>query len=239
VPEFLVAVGMGNAMWAAILDDDGARSAVIAGILRDLGYCCSEFAASAPMQAALQQDSFDMLLIDGDMAGAAADGMLRWIDTNLQPPPAVILMVEGSIAVDTARMSDGMVAKPVDATALLAGVDAVVQKQQKLAGAASVETYGDHVFDVMEMTATVGGELTQLTAKEFGLALLLFRNLNRPLSRVAIMESVWGRILDQSSRTLDAHISQIRNRLGLRPEFGLRLSSIYSFGYRLDVVSEI
>jgi DNA-binding response OmpR family regulator len=38
------------------------------------------------------------------------------------------------------------------------------------------------------------------------------------------------------SRTLDAHISQIRNRLGLRPENGLRLSSVYSFGYRLEQV---
>ena len=36
------------------------------------------------------------------------------------------------------------------------------------------------------------------------------------------------------SRTLDAHISQIRGRLGCRPEHGLRLSSVYSFGYRLE-----
>jgi DNA-binding response OmpR family regulator len=69
-------------------------------------------------------------------------------------------------------------------------------------------------------------------------AMALFRNLARPLSRGYIMEAVWGQGPDMISRTLDAHISQIRNRLGLRPENGLRLSSVYSFGYRLEQVEQ-
>ena len=89
---------------------------------------------------------------------------------------------------------------------------------------------------LQQRTLTISGKPVVTTAKEFTLALLLFRNLARPLSRSYIMEAVWGHGPDMLSRTLDAHISQIRNRLGLRPENGLRLSSVYSFGYRLEQV---
>ncbi len=76
------------------------------------------------------------------------------------------------------------------------------------------------------------------TAKEFHLALLLFRNIHRSLSRAHILEAVWGRNPDLPTRTLDAHISLVRGKLGLRPENGLRLSSVYSFGYRLESLGE-
>ena len=65
------------------------------------------------------------------------------------------------------------------------------------------------------------------------MALLLFRHLDRGLSRAYITESVWGNGWVLEGRTLDAHISQIRRRLGLRPEFGLRLEALYAFVYRL------
>ena len=73
-----------------------------------------------------------------------------------------------------------------------------------------------------------------MTAKEFALALMLFRNLNRPLSRGHLTDTFWGHTAAVQSRTLDTHISALRSKLGLRPERGFILSSVYSFGYRLD-----
>ena len=76
-----------------------------------------------------------------------------------------------------------------------------------------------------------------LTDKEFQLALTLFRNLNRPMSRPHLLEAVWGRNPDLPTRTLDVHISRLRLRLGLTPERGFRLSPIHGFGYRLELAA--
>ena len=63
---------------------------------------------------------------------------------------------------------------------------------------------------------------------------MLFRNLSRPLSRGYLTDAVWGHGAKVVSRTLDVHVSKVRLRLGLGLVSGLRLSSIYGFGYRLD-----
>ena len=80
------------------------------------------------------------------------------------------------------------------------------------------------------------GVSVTLTQKEFDLALLLFRNLSRPLSRTRIREAVWRQDMDIQSRTLDTHVSQVRAKLVLRPRNGYRIVPIYSYGYRLETV---
>jgi DNA-binding response OmpR family regulator len=65
-------------------------------------------------------------------------------------------------------------------------------------------------------------------------ALTLFRNLNRALSRSYLLDTIWGSDPDLSSRTLDMHISRVRSKLNLRPDAGFRLTPVYSYGYRLE-----
>ncbi|NNG14225.1 MAG: winged helix-turn-helix domain-containing protein, partial [Gammaproteobacteria bacterium] len=64
----------------------------------------------------------------------------------------------------------------------------------------------------------------------------LFRNLGHIVSRGHMLESVWGHNQDINTRTADTHISRIRNKLGLVPENGWRISAIYHHGYRLEQV---
>jgi len=117
---------------------------------------------------------------------------------------------------------------------LIARVNALLRRAYPAKAAEGVETFGDYGFNAPAETVSVGGETVNLTAKEFGLALLLFRNTHRALSRAHILEAVWGRNPDLATRTLDMHISRIRTKLNLRPENGFRLSPVYSYGYRLE-----
>ena len=100
-----------------------------------------------------------------------------------------------------------------------------------------VEIYDGVSFHESAGAVTRDGQSVALTAKEYALALLLFRNLHRALSRTYILETVWGNEPDLNSRSLDMHISRIRNKLELRPERGFRLTPIYSYGYRLERVT--
>ena len=227
-------------MRLAILDDDSALGAHISKLMVELGHTPFEFRNGKSMLKELRQNSFDLLLLDWSLPDTSGIEVLSWTREHLDPSPPVIMITarvgENDIVAGLTSGADDYVTKPIQDDVLKARVEAVLRRVYGGAGKRGVEVYGEYAFDVQQRTLTVSGKPVVTTAKEFTLALLLFRNLSRPLSRSYIMEAVWGHGPDMMSRTLDAHISQIRNRLGLRPENGLRLSSVYSFGYRLEQV---
>jgi DNA-binding response OmpR family regulator len=83
---------------------------------------------------------------------------------------------------------------------------------------------------------SLNGAPVTLAPKEFELALLFFRNQGRLMSRDVLAECVWNREIPATSRTLDTHLSNIRQKLQLRPENGVRLTSSYALGYRLELI---
>lgn len=97
-----------------------------------------------------------------------------------------------------------------------------------------IEQHGPYRLDPSAQTATWDGHVEVLTPKEFQLASMFFNNLSQPLSREYLLRRIWGLRPDLETRTLDAHVSRLRNKLGLRPANGFRLSTVYGFGYRLE-----
>ncbi len=76
----------------------------------------------------------------------------------------------------------------------------------------------------------------EVTPKEFELAVALFRNTGRLISRGHLQELVWGRSASIATRTVDTHVSQVRKKLGLRQDIGYRVAPVYNYGYRLEKV---
>jgi len=93
--------------------------------------------------------------------------------------------------------------------------------------------YGDFVFGKYPNDLTVTGKSVRLTAKEFDLALLFFRHIGMPLSRAHIAEAIWNMDGNEMVRTIDTHVSRVRNKLNLRPKNGFLLEQVYGFGYQL------
>jgi len=89
-------------------------------------------------------------------------------------------------------------------------------------------------FDVKLRVVTLAGEEVKLTDKEFDLALYFLKNEGALLSRVHLMNVVWGTSSDVETRKVDVHISHLRSKLKLMPEYGWKLTSIYQQGYRLE-----
>jgi DNA-binding response OmpR family regulator len=225
-------------MRLAVLDDDRELCAQVVNILRDAGHVCFHYHEGEALRRALRRESFDLLVVDWELPDVSGVELIGWAKANLSPAPPVIMLTgrtgDEDIVHGLDTGADDYVTKPLVPSVLRARVEALLRRSYGTNDQPKVEEFGDHRFDPLTMTVTFRGDPITLTAKEFGLALVLFRNLNRPLSRAYIMETVWGRNPDIPSRTLDAHVSQIRGRLGLRPENGLRLASVYSFGYRLE-----
>jgi hypothetical protein len=113
------------------------------------------------------------------------------------------------------------------------GVELVVMEGALVqpGGGLSIPPYA---FNLQSREVTLHERPVPLTSLEYELAALLFRRFGQPLSRAEISELVWKRSSLEDSRTLDAHMSKLRRKLELSPENGVRLVSLYGFGYCLQ-----
>jgi DNA-binding response OmpR family regulator len=114
------------------------------------------------------------------------------------------------------------------------GVNALL-RGNVVGGAFDTEvTYGAYKMNRLEQSVTINGETVILTAKEFELAEMFFKNTDRTLSRHYIMQTIWRTTATLATRTLDMHISRVRAKLALRPENGFRIFTVFGYGYRLE-----
>ncbi|OSZ72263.1 hypothetical protein CAP39_02615 [Sphingomonas sp. IBVSS1] len=181
---------------------------------------------------AVQHERFDALVMrwDGpDLCGVAVMHRLRAAHDRL---PVIIMLMSADAPGGIAEQADLLLPDPLDDDGVVAAVAAITSARPRRID--HNERVDGLQFNRVNHEVVVRGHAVQLTAKEFALARLLVDNIGVALSRDAIMGAVWGRADLPGSRTLDAHIAQVRKRLSLRPEDGWRLSSVYGFGYRLD-----
>ncbi len=227
-------------MRIAILEDDLALAGYVEKSLLESGYSCVMFTDGQKLLHHLYRENFDMLILDWNVPGMSGIEILHWMRENLDTrPPALMLTsrsAEEDIVAGLSAGADDYVVKPVSPAVLLARVKAVARRVYP-EPATTIETYGAYRFDIRAEAVEVEGQSVALTAKEFGLAILLFRNMNRALSRAYLLETIWGVKPDLPTRTLDAHISNVRTKLNLRPANGLKLTPIYSYGYRLEALT--
>lgn len=224
-------------MRIAILEDEAVLAEQVSAALERGGHVCHWYATGKAMIAQLKRETFDLLILDWNLPDMTGVEVLAWAREHIEHTPPVLFVTSRGEEADIVQALDGgaddYVIKPIQPGELLARVGALLRRSFPTQSR-DIEIFGNHRFDAKASIVTVGGEAIVLTAKEFGLALLMFQNLDRALSRAYILEKVWGRNPDLLTRTLDAHISRIRLKLGLRPEFGYRLTPVYSYGYRLE-----
>ncbi|MBO9622321.1 MAG: response regulator transcription factor [Sphingomonas sp.] len=228
-------------MRLAVLEDDPAFRAEIEAMMASVGHICHSFKTSRALTTSLRQESYDLLLLDWNLPDFSGLQLLSWARENIDPCPPIIMVTGRMESTDLVAAlqagADDYVTKPVEPAVLIARVAALLRRTYPMSAPVSgKEELWGATFDHMSLIVAIDDQEVTLTAKEFGLALALFRNMHRAMSRTHLLEAVWGRNPDLPTRTLDVHVSRIRGRLGLRPERGYRLAPVHSFGYRLETV---
>lgn len=229
-------------MRIAILDNDPNQAELVCGALRAAGHICQPFFSAKELLLQLRRESYDMLILDWQVADLSAVEVLRQSRDKLPVSMPVLFMTSRSgeddiIAGMEAGANDYLI-KPIRRSELVARVQALLRRSYPATHSVTEQIrFGLYIFEPRTCRLLINEVEINLTQKEFDLALLFFRNLDRPLSRTFINEVVWARETDIPSRTLDTHVSRVRNKLNLRPENGFRLAPVYAYGYRLETVS--
>lgn len=225
-------------MRCAVLDDDKTQTELVSRLLEGRGHSCEVFHQGRTLVNRLRQDTFDLLILDWNMPGLSGIEVLQSVRQGQHASLPVLMITSRTDANDIvtglSAGADDYIVKPLHPEVFLARVEAALRRAQLNRPAPRSASYGEYRFETATQTVSFRGEEVKLTAKEYALALMLFENMSRPLSRSYLLDAIWGQSPDAETRTLDAHVSRIRSKLKLRAENGYRLSPVYSYGYRLE-----
>ena len=228
-------------MRIAIADDDPEFSEQLARACESAGLGFDRYCSGSDMLDALKRETYSAVLVAWNLAGVAGLELVNWVMANLASPPAMILLAGRAERADVAKGLDAgatdCIVMPESDNEVLARIEAALRKA-RAGDKPRFERFGRYRLDRLQQSIECDGEPIQLTSKEFRVAELLFDNLDRTLSRSFIFAQVWNGPSDMKTRTLDMHISRVRSKLGLRPQNGFAIQTVFGYGYRMDAFDD-
>jgi len=169
----------------------------------------------------------------------------RRLSTLLQtrecfPPIPIVLCVgrdtpEDQVTAGLDAGADVNITIPIGSLESLARMNALIRRTYpKRIVARGSPIFGEVRFSPGELCVERNGHKIRLSAKEFDIAMLLFKQLSTPVSRRELALVMWGDSGRSRSRGIDTYVSAVRQKLGLHPGNGYSLRAVYGQGYQLD-----
>ena len=225
-----------------ILEDDVDQSALLEVWLQDAGFETRVFANGPEFLRAIQQQGFDLMLLDWNLPEMSGLEVLQWVRHNVHEHVPVLFLTtreeEEHIVAALEAGADDYVCKPARPQELIARIRSLARRSGLAEPERETISIEDYILDRNTVSISMGGEEVTLTRREFELAWMMFDNIDKILSREFLLRNIWNVGSAVKSRTVDTHISRVRSKLNLRPENGWRLSSVYHYGYRLEQVAQ-
>lgn len=226
-------------MRIALLEDDPDQSELLCLWLENAEHTIIPSTTGRDFLRDVRRESFDLYLIDWLLPDLSGIDVLRKLRDELQDlTPVLIATVkkeERDIVQALEAGADDYLVKPIRRGELIARVDAVCRRAPGGRNAAKIRNADPYVIDEDHKLVRLNDSVLSLTNREFDLAVFLFRNAGKVVSRGHILQVIWGiDNNDVSTRTVDTHISRLRKKLGLNGSNGWKLSAIYQHGYRLE-----
>src|SRR5688572_10002561 len=181
----------------------------------------------------LERDVFDVILLDLMMPGIDGLEVCRKIRAN-STIPLIMLTAKGDESdhvVGLEMGADDYIAKPFGPRELLARIRAVLRRAQPEAVAEKLVAQNVAV-DITKREVTVDGSTIELTGLEFDVLLTLMRRAGRVVPRDSLMSEARGDVV-VGPRTVDVHISHLRQKLGDDPTKPRLIKTIRGVGYML------
>ena len=218
-----------------IVEDDKNIREIEMFALKNSGYVVEEFENAKSFFSRSVEKVPDLVLLDimlPDMDGLEIVKKLRSRPDTVRVP--IILVTAKTTELDKVKGldigADDYLTKPFGVMELISRVKALLRRSRALQDDKQL-VLGDITLDSERREVHVGGELCELTFKEFELLKLLMVNAGIVLHRDTIMSDVWGTEYEGESRTLDMHIKTLRQKLG---EAGNMIKTVRNVGYKME-----
>ena len=183
----------------------------------------------------------DIIVLDLMLPDTDGYRVLRTLRDHGDTTPVLVLTALGEEA-DKVRGfrfgADDYVTKPFGLMELMARVDALIRRAQRVAPAAPPALrIGDVTVNPTTRTVHRNGDAVSLRPKEFELLVALLRRNGAVATRQELLSEVWGYDESVMSRTVDTHIAELRRKLEDDPASPRLILTVLKTGYRAGVES--
>ena len=211
-----------------IVDDEPAIAALISRVLTAAGYTCQAVTSSEKAADLIQQNRYDLVLLDVMMPKIDGYDLLEYIRPT--GTPSIFVTAKDAVSERVRGLhsgADDYIVKPFAPAELTARVEAVLRRTGR---ATVLYSLWGCTVDTAACRVTRAGQEIKLTRKEYELLLLLLRGRGTALYRDYLYETLWGDDMSLDTRTLDTHITRLRKKLDL----GDKLHAVRQVGYMLE-----
>ncbi|MGN0592550.1 MAG: response regulator transcription factor [Ruminococcus sp.] len=218
-------------------DDSGIRE-LIACALKSGGYEVTGFDQGNALFEALGKMTPQLILLDIMLPGEDGITLLKKLKANpgFQEIPVIMLTAKSSEIDKVTGLeagADDYITKPFGIMELLSRIKAVLRRTGGSTGAAaSVLSVGKLTIDTERRCVFCGEQEVILTFKEFELLSYLAKHRGSAISRDRLLEKVWGFQYEGETRTVDAHIKTLRQKLDAVNCTDL-IQTVRGYGYKL------
>jgi DNA-binding response OmpR family regulator len=216
-----------------VIDDDDSLRDTIGLMLEEEGY--------RPLLAADGKTGYeraltmkpDLILVDLRLPGMSGIEISKQLRAGNVNTPIIVLSAVGE-EVDKVLLleigADDYVVKPFGARELLARIRAVLRRTSP--ESRKIAQFGEVTIDFERRVVTRGPETLKMTPAEYNLLTYFLSNPDRPLTRDMILNSVWGYESFPNTRTVDAHVVKLRQKLESDPNTPKHFLTVHGVGYR-------
>lgn len=220
-----------------VVEDEESFSDALSYMLRKEGF---EVAVAATGPDAL--DSFDragadLVLLDLMLPGLPGTEVCRELRTKSNVPVIMLTAKDSEVdkVVGLELGADDYVTKPFSSRELVARIRAVLRRRGDVEELAPPTLEAGPVrMDVERHVVTVSSREVPLPLKEFELLEVLLRNAGRVLTRMQLIDRVWGADYVGDTKTLDVHIKRLRAKIEPVPSTPRFIITVRGLGYKFE-----
>ena len=183
-------------------------------------------------------EAFDLVILDVMLPRKGGFDVCRDLRQRGVSTPVLMLTARGQVADKVVGLkigADDYLTKPFNMMELLARVEALLRRAQAGATAATapdVYQFGDVRLDLRGAEVTRGGRRVELSAREFTLLRYLVEHRGETVSRDRLLDEVWGYDSTPTTRTVDVHVSGLRQKLEPNPHVPVHILTVHGLGYK-------
>jgi DNA-binding response OmpR family regulator len=217
-----------------LIDDDRRLHELLTTYLTQNGFAVSGAHDGAQGLAKLDAEAFDAVVLDVMMPGMDGLEVCRRIRAKHRVP-ILMLTAKGD---ETDRVvglelgADDYIAKPFGPRELVARLRAVLRRANPT-GAVDLLIVGELSIDVPGRVVRLAGKEIELTGIEFDVLTALARRAGRVVARESLLSEAGRTDVTVSDRTVDVHISHLRQKLGDDPRSPRTIKTVRGVGYVL------
>ena len=196
-----------------LIDDDARLTAMVGDYLRANGHEVDVAGSLAAGRRALAQSHYDALVLDLMLPDGDGLDLTRELraDARFKRLPLLMLTARGEPLDRVLELgADDYLAKPFEARELLARIKALLRRAQPDPATDELLRFGRLEIDLGARQARIDNKACDLTGHQFDLLVVLAQGAGRVLSRDQIMDALKGHPMEAFDRSIDVHVSRIR-----------------------------